>query len=75
MILNIFKVVFEGLCDNFAGKEMFSYEIPLPLELRRDIPKTKRRGDGKKFIIRQRSNSQAAKQPVSIIKKYSSDKV
>ncbi len=37
--------------------------------------RTKKRRDGKKFIIRQRSSSQAAKQHVEVIKKYSSDKV
>lgn len=52
---------------------MFSYEIPLPLELRREVTKKKR--EGKKFIIRQRSTSQTAKQNVQVLKKYSSDKV
>jgi hypothetical protein len=54
---------------------MFQYEIPLPLELKREIVKMKKRSDGKKFIIRQRSTSHTAKQNVPVLKKYSSDKV
>lgn len=54
---------------------MFQYEIPLPLELKREIARVKKRSDGKKFIIRQRSSSNAAKQNVQVLKKYSSDKV
>jgi hypothetical protein len=45
------------------------------LELKRDIIRMKKRSDGKKFIIRQRSNSNAAKQNVQVLQKYSSDKV
>lgn len=54
---------------------MFQYEIPLPLELKRDLVRAKKRSDGKKFIVRQRSSSNAAKQNVQVLKKYSSDKV
>lgn len=35
----------------------------------------KKRSDGKKFIIRQRSNSNAVRQNVQVLQKYSSDKV
>ena len=35
----------------------------------------KKRSDGKKFIIRQRSHSNAVKQNVQVLQKYSSDKV
>jgi hypothetical protein len=42
---------------------MFSYEIPLPLEIRRDVPKMKKKTDGRKFIVRQRSITQLGKHP------------
>lgn len=75
VVLDSFKVIFESLSDNFVTKDMFQYEIPLPLELKREVGKGKKRSDGKKFIIRQRSSSNAAKQNVQVLKKYSSDKV
>ena len=55
---------------------MFQYEIPLPLEIRRDAPKMKRKKDGRKFIVKQRSVSHMSKGPTQVIKsKYTSDKV
>ena len=55
---------------------MFQYEIPLPLEIRRDVPRLKKKKDGPKFIVKQRSISHMGKAPVQVIKsKMTSDKV
>ena len=46
------------------------------MELIRGVPKTKKKHDGRKFIVKQRSVSHIGKGPVRVIKpKYSSDKV
>jgi hypothetical protein len=54
---------------------MFNYEIPLPLEMKKNVPTSKRKIDSRKFIIKQRSISHMGKGPVQVLKKYSSDKV
>ena len=48
----------------------------MPLEIRRDVPKMKKKSDGRKFIVKQRSVSHMSKGPTEVIKsKYTSDKV
>lgn len=55
---------------------MFQYEIPLPLEIRRDVPRMKKKKDGPKFIVKQRSVSHMNKAPPKVISsKKNSDKV
>ena len=55
---------------------MFQYEIPLPLEIKRNAPKFKKKLDGRKFIVKQRSVSTMTRGPTQVIKsKYTSDKV
>ena len=72
----MFKIDYETTFLNIFKKEMFQYEIPLPLEIRRDAPKLKRKNDGRKFIVKQRSVSHMSKGPTQVIKsKYTSDKV
>ena len=51
---------------------MFSYEIPLPLELKRELPK--RKVDGRKFIVRRKSVSHMSKQ-TPVISRPSMQKV
>lgn len=74
--MQLFKINYESTFDALLTKDMFSYEIPLPLEIRRDIPKMKKKSDGRKFIVKQRSISHMGKGPVQIIRdKFTSDKV
>jgi hypothetical protein len=54
---------------------MFQYEIPLPLELKRGVQKSKKINDNHKFIIRQKSSSHMSKAPAKVLKKQDIDKV
>lgn len=67
-ILQLFKINYERSFDNFLQKEMFQYEIPLPLEIRRGIAHLKKKKDGAKFIVKQRSISHMGKVPTHVIK-------
>lgn len=60
-IIKLFKISFENSFSGLFEKEMFNYEIPLPLEIKRDVPRMKKKSDGRKFIVRQRSISQLTK--------------
>ena len=53
---------------------MFKYEIPLPLEIKKNPPKQKKH-HAKKFIVRQRSNSNIAKPIPKVIVKQNIDKI
>jgi len=53
---------------------MFNYEIPLPLELRKESY-SKKKIDGRKFIVRQRSTSQVAKEKMPVLYQNVTDKV